>query len=302
MWWLDHVHKLHNSKCDVQIETPLYESFPYSTSYLGQNKAIQGIMDSDKSLLCSHTGSGKSVVFLTVAHELNLPTIIIEPRKFLQKQISEYYDDYCLYGRGNYPCLFAPSAASAPCLKKHKRGKQWYFYYRKEELQYPCGGCEYIQAVNTTRAILNRNGVIIVNFGNFWRWVDDAQFVIIDEMDEFFRSISNGIVLKHSDELGLVEELIQEELHEIKKELEDLDIESLDNAREYNKLKAKMPILEFYKSNKDICFAYHKKDWKEKKDKIYVEIQPGKSMVLLDRMFQKNKVCGVTATPSEFQE
>ena len=296
------MHKLYHTELKVDYELPQHGSFPFDTSYMGQNKAIQEIIDNDKCLLCSHTGSGKSSVFLTAAHELNLPTIIIEPRKFLQKQIGDYYNDYCLYGRGNYPCMFAPSSASAPCLKRHKMGKQWYFYFKKKEIMYPCADCEYIKAIHTTNAILNRGGVVVVNFGNFWRWVNSVKFVIIDEMDEFFRSISNGIVLKHSTELSSVEELIQEELYELHRELEDLDIESLDNARIYNKLKSTVERLQFYKSNKDICFAYHKKDWKEKKDKVYVEIQPGKSMILLDRLFSEVKLCGVTATPSEFQE
>lgn len=297
MWWVDHVNTLYKNNLHVDVEPPQFKSFPFDACYPGQNNAIQTIMQSDMSLLCSHTGSGKSSVFLTAAHELKLATIIIEPRKFLQKQIGEYYGDYCLYGRGNYPCEYAPSAASAPCLKKHAEvidGERIvYFYVDDEEIEYPCAGCEYLDAIHTALAIIDHGGVVVVNFGNFWMWLPLAEFFIIDEMDEFFRSVTSGIVLNQSV-VRPVKDLINDELKELEAQMESIDVDSIENAREFSKLKARRERLQFFYSQRDICFAY------QKKDKVYVEIQPHKSRVLLDRLFKDKKVCGVTATPSEF--
>lgn len=98
------VQEVHDSECNPEEWIPKYPStFPFKKTYEGQNEAIDTILKEDTSLLCSHTGSGKSACFLTAAHELQQPTLVIEPRKFLQKQISEYFGDFVIYGKGEYP-------------------------------------------------------------------------------------------------------------------------------------------------------------------------------------------------------
>ena len=114
------VQEVHDNECKPKVDSSVYCSFPFDEMYRGQMLAIKTIIEEDRTLLCSHTGSGKSAVFLTAAHELSEPTIVIEPRKFLQKQIGEYFDDFVIYGKGEYPCYWAPSAASAPCQVIHQ--------------------------------------------------------------------------------------------------------------------------------------------------------------------------------------
>ena len=308
------VKELHNDEEGLIIESTMKESaykpFPFKYCYDGQNEAIKTIIEEDVSLLCSHTGSGKSACFLTAAHELNIPTIVIEPRKFLQKQIGEYFKDFVLYGKSNYPCFFAPSAASAPCVKTYQKKGQKYFSIRNQltgkinEKLYPCKDCEYIFAKTDAKIALQNKSVLIVNFGNFWQWLRYAKFVVIDEADEFFRAISSGIELEHIYDfdlergISLVDSLrvevacIEEAIEEIKKKL-TIDAE---DARDLQQYQRRLQKLEFFHSNINECFLY------QKKERIYVELQPNKTSVLLDRMFQGKKVCIVTATPSQFME
>ena len=304
------VGDLNGSKCEPTMITPYYCAFPYAYCYEGQEEAIHTIIEENVSLLCSHTGSGKSACFLTVAHELNIPTIVIEPRKFLQKQIGEYFKDFVLYGKSNYPCSFAPSAASAPCVKTYKKKGKQYFSIRNQltgkidEKVYPCGGCEYILAKDNAKFTLKNNGVLVVNFGNFWQWLRLAKFVVIDEADEFFRAISSGIELEHIYEIDLenerdVEDLLQIEAVCIEDEIDSIKAKSsinIEDARDLQQCQIQLQKLNFFNINSGECFLY------QKKERIYVELQPNKTSVLLDRMFQGKKVCIVTATPSQFIE
>ena len=299
---------LNGCKCDPTYEELPFKSFPHRYAFRGQNNAIQNIIEEDTTLLCSHTGSGKSACFLTAAHELNIPTIVIEPRKFLQKQIGEYFKDFVLYGKSNYPCHFAPSAASAPCVKTHQKKGKKYFSIKNQltgkidEKPYPCEGCEYILAKDFAKHTLNNKGVLVVNFGNFWQWLRYAKFVVIDEADEFFRAISSGIELEHVYETDLEREKPMRDLLRIEVACIDEAVEKIkakpsmdvEDARDLQQYQTRLQKLEFFQRNTNECFLY------QKKERIYVELQPNKTSMLLDRMFQSKKVCIVTATPSNF--
>ena len=103
---LQTVTALHDKKCEItMIDRQQFPNFPYPKMYDGQYEALQQI-GTQSCLLSSHTGSGKTSVF--VAATRNEPTLIIEPRKFLQIQIQKYFENTTtpsaiLFGRREYP-------------------------------------------------------------------------------------------------------------------------------------------------------------------------------------------------------
>ncbi len=96
--------------------------FPFKQIYQGQQAILDKVKDKESFCLTSHTGFGKTPVFLSLIRDG--PAIVIEPRKFLQTQVSKYYNDFVLFGRSGYTCPLAPNyngsktAAMAPCLLK----------------------------------------------------------------------------------------------------------------------------------------------------------------------------------------
>lgn len=303
------VEQLHNAKCIHNADAPQFKTFPFKNAYVGQNDAIKAIIEEDACVLCSHTGSGKSACMLTATHELRVPTLIIEPRKFLQTQIAKYFNDFVLFGKNEYHCFYAASAAQAPCAKRHTKYKQRYFYVRNQytgqldEKSYPCSGCEYVTAIRTAYTILKENGVLIVNMGNFKRWLEESEFVIMDEADEILRSVSSAIALEYvtmndMDALTLPKALDQEGKH-IKTEIVELmdkDVIEVEDATRLSKLNNQMDKVLFFKDNIDICFHYVKKST----NKVYVELQPQQNSVLVKRLFEGKKMLLVSATPSSF--
>ena len=308
------MQQLHTSECTTETDLASYASFPFNVAYEGQNEAIETIMQEDRSLLCSHTGSGKSAVFLTAAHELEMPTLVIEPRKFLQIQLQEYFDDFVLFGKSEYNCFYADSAAHAPCAKVYTRNKQKYFSVLNaytgeiDEKSYPCVGCEYIHARTEARKQLSESGVLIVNMGNFWMWRNHAKFIIVDEADEFFRSISSGIGLYAVTTKDIDETDEDTTINLLKKEEEDTEnkierikqkeVIDIRDAKKINALNNHLEKIHFFRRNKEECFYYTKQTTKQ----VYVELQPDKITVLVDRLFGDKKLCLVSATPSAFLE
>ena len=306
------MQQLHTSECTTETDLASYASFPFDAAYAGQNEAIETIMQEDRSLLCSHTGSGKSAVFLTAAHELEMPTLVIEPRKFLQVQLADYFNDCVLFGKSEYKCFYADSAAHAPCAKVYTRNKQKYFSVLNrytgeiEEKAYPCVGCEYIHARIEARQRLSESGVLIVNMGNFWMWRNHAKFIIVDEADEFFRSISSGIGLYAVTTKDIDETDEDTTINLLKKEeegtenkittIKEKEVIDMRDAKKMNALNNHLEKIHFFRRNKEECFYYTKQTTKQ----VYVELQPDKINVLVDRLFSGKKLCLVSATPSAF--
>ena len=305
------MQQLYTSEISSKVELPAYSSFPFDSAYEGQNEAIKTVMEEDKSLLCSHTGSGKSSVFLTAAHELELPTLVIEPRKFLQVQLGAYFNDFVLFGKSEYNCFYADSAAHAPCAKTHTKDKQKYFFVRNQytgetdEKTYPCKGCEYFHARIEARKRLTDNGILIVNMGNFWIWRDAAKFIIVDEADEFFRGISSGIGLydvttediNETDKDMTIISLLEKERKATEHKIEHIkekEIIEIRDAKKLNALKNHLEKISFFQMNVEECFYYTKKTTKQ----VYVELRPDKTIVLIDKLFSDVKLCLVSATPS----
>lgn len=295
------VKRIYAEHTESELEDPCFTTFPEKSAYAGQNQAIQTILDSDKSILDSETGTGKSIVFMTAAHESNLPTIVIEPRKFLQDQVATYFDDFVICGKSEYDCFYAESAESAPCIiiytKKINGEKKQFFRIQLEpetiEKDYPCEICDYIAVKNFAFHVLKANDVLIVNSGNFWTFRKAAKFVIIDEADEFLKMVSSAYQLNNSE--TDVKVAIWKEVDHIESQINYLRKQKIlteDERKKLNKLINKQDHLMFYFTNSDMCFLY------SKKNKYYVELYPQKAHLILERLFPKDtKLCIVSATP-----
>ena len=308
---------VHDMELEIEYETPAYTEFPYELSWRGQNEAIKSILDhEDKVILESHTGAGKSIVFLTAARASGLRSVVIEPRKFLESQIASYdIPTKLIFGRNAYKCDYAESADMAPCLVTYEREiTDEEGNYQRERVfdlfdensgkimphHYPCGNCPYFNASVAAQSALTRNSAILItNSGNFRKYISMADFVIADEVDELFRLIAKGKYLRYVKKLDdkPIRELLLTEHYEISHELKEIT-----SSREYispsiastiRKLKGELETTDFLIQNADVCFAYQRK----RDNRIFVEVQPTEFELILDRVFQGKKVCLVTATP-----
>ena len=62
-------------------------NFPFEKMYPSQKEILSNVQDNQSFCLTSHTGWGKTPVFLSLTR--NTPSIVIEPRIFLQKQSAD---------------------------------------------------------------------------------------------------------------------------------------------------------------------------------------------------------------------
>lgn len=225
------INELYQRKELVEQCEPV-SGFPFPFMYAGQKKALEEMNGVKSVLLSSHTGSGKTAVFTTATRDT--ATIIIEPRKFLQKQVSKLFKDFVLYGRKEYKCKFAAHAGIAPCLQKVKCTDTYFidecedykpackvkpckvFLVGHKIYQYPCHGCEYIEAQNQAMHILAQNGTVICNFGNFWNLLKSANVVVVDEADLFFKEISAPQVLDTAGGLSDIKKMLQSEITDLR--------------------------------------------------------------------------------------
>lgn len=278
--------------------------FPFDQMYAGQLEALKQLDQPGDFALTSHTGTGKTAVFLAATR--NVPTCVIEPRKFLQKQCASYWSDYVLFGKSEYPCPYAHSAATAPCNRRVDCCDTGYvqtcpdadsecpthtcklFTVESRWQRFPCHSCNYIQAVQQAKQLLKQSGTVICNFGNFWNLLRLAEVVVIDEADLFFREISKPTRLYYSnpkehteDAIGVLLTRERQGFQQALKTSDAMHTYSIQNAL-YN--------AEFLAANADLCFKY------QRKDKIYVEISPDKVGVLKDKLFKGKRVIAVSAT------
>jgi len=305
------IHDLHQTQQTIELADPI-KNFPFPKMYAGQKKAIEE-MDGLKSvLLHPHTGAGKTAVFTTATRGES--TIIIEPRKFLQKQVATLFNDTVLYGRREYRCKYAENAGVAPCLEKVKCGDTYHpdecghrtprcehsakackvFMVGKTFVEYPCGECEYIAAQNNAMAVLSGGGTVICNFGNFWNLLKHATNVVVDEADLFFKEVSSPQILHSVNTVAGIKEMLDIEIKSVKEQMKTT------GATGAYKLTNLMYRLSFLRDNHEICFSYLKHDRKTKKDRVYIEINPMNTNILKDRLFGNKRVIIVTATPGNF--
>lgn len=279
------------------------DGFPLARMYSGQGRAIAELRNYKSALICSHTGAGKTATFLAMTPKI--PTLVIEPRKFLQKQVASYRGDTVLYGKSEYHCHYAASAATAPCNRKIACSKTDFkeecefrkgcdnkckiFRHDKMWERYPCSQCEYIREFQIAIGVITHGGTIICNFGNFWQFLKDAELVIVDEADLFFKEISAPRVMKSCKDPGMeIEKMIAGEIASVRQEMQTC------TAGQFYIFRNVLYSLEFLADVSKLCFTY------KKKDKIYVEVNPANVNLLKDHIFKDKRVYIVTATPGEF--
>ena len=103
-----------------------FPSFPFDTMYDGQYDALRKMKLNEKGMvLSSHTGSGKTAVF--IADTMGIATLIIEPRKYLQKQCDAYYTmcskpSAVMFGKSEYKCKYSTNgtASTSPCNSRNR--------------------------------------------------------------------------------------------------------------------------------------------------------------------------------------
>ena len=279
--------------------------------YPGQAEILGKVQNGESFCLTSHTGFGKSPVFLSLTRKDS--AIVIEPRKFLQSQLSEgYYKDYVLYGRSGYPCLLNPTgtASNAPCLLKQDCSDTSYHETCQNAnkaclndackiipvngtyTKYPCKDCEYMEAQREAIRTLRASGTVICNFGNFWNLLKNAKTVVVDEADLFFREISAPVKLKYSTPKKNLDDTI--------KTLMDTEVKGLQNAAKSTdagfryKMQNLLYNAQFLQTHSDLCFKY------QRKEAFYIEIDPRNVNVLSQKLFKGKRLIIVSATPGQF--
>ena len=338
---------------------PAVKNFPFHQMYIGQKEILEQIPTGGSAVICSHTGMGKTAIFLTLTR--NTPSIIIEPRIFLQRQTAKYFNDTLLFGRSGYQCRHAHSAATAPCLlKENCSDTQFHRTCEKatqtclndectvfpisesskrscvfewgslcgesdgtrmasEDIEdnnapcgfrnpsectrylpatissyqiYPCEECKYISAQREAIRVFRNNGTVICNFGNFWNLLKSAKLVVVDEADLFFREISAPMRLKYSTPKqhsgNSIKELMDREVDGLQKAAKDKDAGFRYKAQNL------LYSAQFLFANADLCFKY------QRKDRIYIEIDPRNVNILSQKLFKDKRVIIVSATPGQF--
>ncbi len=290
-------------------------SFPFRKMYQGQFDVFNEIgSDFHEIAITSHTGSGKTALYLSLVPK-GVATIVISPRKFLQKQVAEYKHSFVLFGRSEYPCLIDPSkrASNAPCNTKttcdaqpavecSKRSQDCnnghckVFQHGNKKFPFPCTGCAYLKAQQEAKRILKSGGLAVCNFGNFWQLLKHAKMVVIDEADLFFREISKPTLLHYStakkNSGESIDSLLQRETMELQKAIATSPPEKVYGVKNmlYN--------AQFLKDNSGLCFQYQRKG--RGGDKIYIEVNPANVKILKDKIFRGKQLIIVSATLGNF--
>jgi hypothetical protein len=300
-----------NSKEPVFV--PSTYNFPFEKMYPSQKEILSKVQNNESFCLTSHTGWGKSPVFLSLTR--GTPSIVIEPRKFLQSQISSYFNDVVLYGRSGYPCPFSYSAASAPCLLKEPCDQTTFHTTCKDASKtciskpcsvfltnstnrtyqkFPCKECEYLAAVKNAVDTIRNNGTVITNFGNFWNLLKYAKTVVIDEADLFFREVSAPQKIRYSNPKKNPDDdirtLLTREVQGLQKDAQDKSSDPKARYAATNTLHS----VSFLLAHHDLCFKYQRKDW------YYIEVDPRNTNILCNKLFKDKRVIIVSATPGVF--
>ena len=290
---------------------PAVPTFPYKEMYIEQRMLYDEMIGQREVALCSHTGFGKTPLYLALVRDQ--PSLIISPRKFLQKQVAKYANDFILFGRSEYPCQHASNASISPCLRKISCESTDYHSTCPEASQtclnrpcqifrtthqhkdtsiqsykYPCNNCQYIRAQQDAIGTLKSGGTVICNFANFWNLLKYADMVVIDEADLFFREIAKPTRMEFSKPKDCPNDTIQQiltrEMNGLKAALENSPPSQIYSIRN------KIYNVSFLLGQHALCFKY------QRKDRIFIEISPDKTGILKDKLFEGKKLIIVSAT------
>jgi hypothetical protein len=117
-----------------------------------------------------------------------------------------------------------------------------------------------------------------------------AEVVVIDEADLFFREISHATRLNYvsAKTVGTIHEMLTAEVEGLQ-----VALDKASGATAYS-IQNMLYNAKFLLEHNELCFSY------QKKDKIYVEINPVNVSVLKDKIFQGKRLLIVSATLGEF--
>ncbi len=293
--------------------------FRHPTIYPGQSKAIDQIKSSKECIITSHTGSGKTDVFLAATY--GHTTLIIEPRRFLQIQVFDAIvgdNKSVIYGKSHYKCKYGDSAAVAPCVRTFTKTKKLYngetidiVYFKSyneitgkfDEYEYPCYGCEYKKAKDHANATLAMKGTVVCNHGNFREFYRKAEIIVVDEADLVFGEISSSRkMLFVVDCYKTAKETLEKEHEFTLKEIQDLKKILPNDTKEDKDIRKKIHDFSTHSmgvknliDGGNICYQY-----KDKHNDIHAEIKPNEKNALKKIIFKQNNTILVTATPREF--
>jgi len=288
-----------NTQVQPELEQPMFQTYPFEKAWKGHNQAIKILINSDKCILTSPTGTGKTSVYLTALAEIGHGSIVIAPRNGLQLQVVETGKKMGLMITYLFDRSKHCNKEGVPCKRKYKKKGRWFFKYNGKEMEYPCDDCPYEHRKRLVKDVLRRGGVAVLNQGNFWGFLNLADFIIVDEADETLRAIQEAVAYPepiHSDDpkevLSEIFDKLRKDKEKVEKLLEnernDFKLQNLNNL--LNKIERKIRKTEFFLSldpNELIVYRRGKKTYVEWfREDVYVA----------DRLF--NRYCLVTATPS----
>ncbi|RLI82579.1 hypothetical protein DRP04_03725, partial [Archaeoglobales archaeon] len=298
-------------------------AFPHETAYAVQFKATAEILKAfDKNkhvILKMPTGCGKTAIFLTLCKHF-APAIVVEPQRNLQDQIFERYGRVMplavLKGKANYVCSFTEALKleelilcnEAPCQLADEDGEWFCPLYNKfctgvsrecekEGVVCPCRTCSYRAALHCARETLLRDGIVIVNQGNWWLFRDDVEFVVVDEFEEVLSNLAKPVRFKYASDdnkLKAIENELEEtrkEIKELREELQHLEFgkERREKFKKFHKLQCHLARIELLKENLDAVYLI--RDEKGLSACYY----PDRLGIIVRRLF-KTKTLFVSAT------
>lgn len=148
----------------------------------GQNDVIANVAASDKrfTLLSMPTGSGKSLIYMSIAKLLNARTLVLTGTKGLQQQLMTDFEAVGLYdvrGQGNYDCI-----AVHPGQELEKYGPSVRVDKGPCHIGVECSlkerSCTYYSSVREAR----RSKFVITNFAY---WMTNARYSEPDVLGKF---------------------------------------------------------------------------------------------------------------------
>jgi len=214
---------------DEELEKYLPEGYDLFRDYQVQLiRDLKKALESGSAALNAPTGAGKTLVYYVVSRMLGVPTVVVLPNRALQDQVKEY-GIVVVKGRANYICpIIGDKANLAPCVMKRN---------------YKCDKeCEYKIALEVAKKELEENGIVAVNFGNWWIFKDyligedgvKIGLLVLDEAHLVVKYMSSPVRVK-SNKIEDIKAELESLVVEREKLLDKLDMVS-EKSEEYTKL------------------------------------------------------------------